>query len=204
MHGKQSGVEERPERASLSAPGSLPPCKALQQFFSRLAQMHEAPYLLLLGEICGSNVNFLGERGFRVCLEKDVRPRTDGIFGGALLWDTLSLMPKALARTRASVLHGILAPGAPVLAFFGPQTEPTPCTRSRFRILSDTVVVQEKVRGRSATAHPYQNREIVQLFDRFEMETLQLHRSGRRDALFYKGRGRPGGDPEVPPAPAPH
>lgn len=186
MLGRRDDAEGGAGTASLSAAEPQPPCKALQQFFGRVGQVQASPYVLMVGEVCGSNITWLGERGYRIHLERDVRERPDGTFAGALLWDTLSMMPKALARKRADVLHRMLAPGAPVLAFFGPQTQATPTARTRFRILSESLVIAERVAGKAATAHPYQNRDIVQVFHLFEMETLQLHRNGRRDALFYK------------------
>lgn len=151
-----------------------------------MAQVQPSPYVLMLGELCGDNVSFLGERGFRVCLESDVTARPAGTFAGALLWDSLSLMPLAESRKRVELLFRSLVPGGALLAFFDTPGPAAHRARVRYRMHSRNQVTSEFIHGRSAVAHPYQNGDIVRLFEFFDVETLQMRRDGRRDVLLYK------------------
>lgn len=189
--------KERPDApAADSAAGASLACEALVQFFKRVKQVQASPYILMLGELCGTNVSFLGERGFRVCMESDIRQKPQGAYAGALLWDSLSLMPRDESQRRAELLHALMADGGAVLAIFDhPATGPCAAPRRRYRIISEGLVTAEKVEDRSAIVHPYQNGDIVRLFEKFQLEMLQIRRNGRRDALLFKrwgDRGSPG------------
>jgi hypothetical protein len=140
----------------------------------------------MLGELCGANVTFLGERGFRVTVHSDVRP--GAAYAGALVWDALSLMPPAEARRRTAALHDVLEAGGAVLAFFGPASPAGAVPRTRFRILSETHVRPEAVPGRTGLPHAYPNREILRIFERFDLDLLHTHRNGHREVLFFKSR----------------
>jgi hypothetical protein len=165
------------------------PCALLSRFLRRVSKVQPEPHLLMLGELCGSNVTFLGERGFRVCVERDVEPRTDFSYAGALVWDALSLMPPIEARRRTALIYATLSAGGAVLAFFGSTARaPGVSPRLRYRILSDALVRPESIVGRLEKHHPYQNREIIALFDRFDLEVLHTHKDGQREVLFTKGK----------------
>ena len=164
------------------------PCALLPRFLRRVVQIQPAPHVLVLGELCGANVSFLGERGLRVSIGSDVESRPGGSYAGALVWDTFSLMPPNEARPRALLLHDLLASGGAVLAFFGPPASARSCPRTRYRIVTDDLIQPESVEGRTAVAHPYQNREIIRLFDRFDLDLLHTHRDGQREVLFFKGK----------------
>jgi hypothetical protein len=183
---KGSPREVQGRIASSSESGSSRPCEALEQFFRRVDQVQTPRHILMLGELCGANVSFLGERGFRVCMEPDVRRKPEGTYAGALVWDTLSLIPPDEARQRTALLHDALAAGGAVLAFFDAPSAAGSCPSIRYRIVSENLVCPEKVRGRMRIAHPYHNRDIVRIFDRFDQVLLQMRRNGQRDALFFK------------------
>ncbi len=181
-----SSADVRGRSAASSETDDSTPCEALERFFRRVDRIQTSRHILMLGEMCGANVSFLGERGFRVRMEPELRCKPEGTFAGALLWDALSLVPPDEARRRVALLHEALAAGGAVLAIFDAPSAAgsSPCIR--YRIVSESVVRPEKVRGRMRMAYPYQNRDIERAFRRFEPALLQLRRDGRRDALFFK------------------
>ncbi|HXI02475.1 MAG TPA: hypothetical protein VNI57_04795 [Candidatus Saccharimonadales bacterium] len=186
MFWKAKSIVTRMEPAvSAGSPESIP-SKSLQRLIGRALQLQSSPRLLMLGELCGQNIAYLGERGFRVSVEKDIKAGMEDLFAAAILWDALWMMPPEVARRRTQRLFDMLEPGAPVLAFFGAPAPPAPCPRSRYRILSDSTIRREAVEGRFGRAYPFQNRDILQIFERFENDHLQTKRDGRREALFFK------------------
>ncbi len=204
--------KEAGRRATAGAAGTPPgvvSCPLLRPFLGRIARVQPAPSLLLFGEMCGANVSYLGERGFRVSvigtLQPAPRPAAAGDpsagpaplaggYAGALVWDALSFVKPAEARGWVSMIAEALDPGGAVLVFFTPASTTVSCPRMRYRIVSDEMVIPERVDGDGVLPQPYQNREIIRLFDRFDLDLLHTHKNGQREALFFKGR---------PPSPGP-
>lgn len=182
-------VKEAPAvpAAQPQAPTVLP-CSALKQVLERARQIQPEPHILMLGELCGSNVTFLGERGFRVCIETQIGETSRDTFAGALLWDAFTLMPFAEAARRAKHLSAAIAPGGAVLAIFGSPQAAGPRPRTRYRIVSEGSIRVETVEGLRAISHPYQNRDITRLFEGFEIQNLNTRRNGQREALLFKPR----------------
>jgi len=178
-----------PASAAVKPPSpTVLPCSALKLVLDRARQVQREPHILMLGELCGSNVNFLGERGYRVCVETDIRPKPEGTFGGALIWDAFALMPIAEARRRAVILRGAIAEGGAVLAIFGSTQVAASRVRTRYRILSEGSIRIETVEGLRAVPHAYQNRDIIRLFEGFDLQNLNTRRNGQREALLFKGK----------------
>jgi len=178
-------------QATPASPPPVPealPCAGLMRLLQRARQVQPEPSILMLGELCGGNVTYLGERGFRVCIETDVRAAPEVAWAGALVWDAFSLMPQLEARRRATLLHaGLMAGGAVLAVFAAPNAAPTRA-RARYRILSESLIRVEGLEGRRAVVHPYQNRDIIRLFEGFDLENLHTRRDGQREALFFKER----------------
>ncbi|MBI3448136.1 MAG: hypothetical protein HY049_04355 [Acidobacteria bacterium] len=170
------------------APPPAVACPLLRPFLKRVEKLQPSPSLLLFGEMCGANVSFLGARGLRVSVEgSPVEPRAyDASFSGAILWDHLSRVRPEQAASWIARLVEALVPGGAVLAFFPPVNALGLATRSRYRIASDELVTREPVGERGPVAGSYQNREIIRLFGAFNLELLHTHRSGDREALFFK------------------
>ena len=188
MFWKGSRREVLAEPISDPADAASQPCALLSRFFHRIVQVQPSPHILMLGELCGANVSFLGKHGFRVCVEADVVPGPAGTYAGALVWDALSLMPPIEARRRTLLLHDVLASGGAVLAFFRSAASAASCPRTRYRILSENLLSPESVQGRAGVVHPYQNREIIRLFDPLDLDLLHTHRDGQREVMFIKRR----------------
>ena len=152
--------------------------------------MGSSPRVLLFGEMCGANVSFLGEKGFRISVEgSPAAPRIyEPAYAGALLWDFLGAMRSdAASRWVARISEGLL-PGGAALAFFAPAGSKSPSPRKRYRIRSDDQICTEILEGRTSPAESYQNRDIIRLFTGFDLELLHTHRDGQREALFFKAR----------------
>jgi hypothetical protein len=172
--------------AKLAAPAVS--CPLLGPFLRRALKLTAAPRVLLYGELCGANVTFLGEKGFGIRVEGSpvTPPIYEQGFTGALLWDFLSAMSsEAAARWVARIREGLL-PGGAVLAFFPAAGAPAHAPRKRYRIHTEDQICAEILAGRTIPARPYQNRDIIRLFDGFNLENLHTHRDGQREALFFK------------------
>jgi hypothetical protein len=184
----RKGIHEETENAA-GIENSMPsdvPCEALSRLLRRAVKVQPSPRILMLGELCGENVNFLGERGFRVTVQTDVRHNLQGPYAGALIWDGLWRMPMIQARQRTRLLYDLLSPGAAVLTLFGAPGTDRAQGRTRYRILSESLIRSESVKGSVALAHSYQNLDIIQMFKRFDLEKLHTRRDGQREALFFK------------------
>jgi len=171
-------------------------CPLLRPFLRRVEKLHAAPRVLLVGEMCGSNVSFLGERGFQIAVEgSPASPANyEEVHAGALLWDHLALMKTAAAAQWIARIAQGLIPGGAVLALFPPASEGVPCPRTRFRIVSEELICREVLQERTDKAQVYQNRDIIRLFAGLDLDLLHTHRSGHREVLFFKGKPS-GADP---------
>ena len=114
--------------------------KALRKFLASLTA-REAPVLLDLGPVVGSNVNFFGEQlGCKIFVEdifanldqhirdqkleelpaflKKRLPQADGTVDGILCWDLFDYLDRASAQELATQLIRVLRPGGTLLGFF--------------------------------------------------------------------------------------
>jgi len=103
-------------------------------------------------------------------------------------------MPFAEANRRARLLRTAIAPGGAVLAIFSPPQAAGPRDRFRYRIVAEGSIRVEKVEGRRAISHAYQNRDIIRLFEGFELQNLNTRRNGQREALLFKAREEGAGE----------
>jgi hypothetical protein len=189
MFWKESAREARQGRAApLAAPEPFA-CTGLARFLRRVARVESPPHLLMLGELCGENVSFLGERGFRVSVATDVPSGEGASYAGALLWDALASMHPVEARRRTAILKEAIVPGGAVLAFFGPVGAAAARSRTRYRIVDEERVFPEPVQGRAGLTQPYENREILGLFAGFDLDHLHTRRNGQREFLFFRTEG---------------
>jgi cyclopropane fatty-acyl-phospholipid synthase-like methyltransferase len=135
----------RPDPEPVAAPGWVVDdptfaTKALRKFLASLTS-REAPVLLDLGPVVGSNVNFFGEQlGCKIFVEDifanlddHVRrgkleefpaflgkrfPQADSTVDGILCWDLFDAMDRASAQELAAQLTRVLRPGGTLLGFF--------------------------------------------------------------------------------------
>ncbi len=187
----------------------------LGDFLSRLAGIDPHPAVLDLGVLCGDNIAFLGARGCRISIEtlpdaapspvstdkqgggggeaKPASPRSPlchppETFSGVLAWDAIARMHSDEAVPFVETLRRLLLPGGVLLAYFpGPPGDSIPSKR-RYRINSEDQLTVELSERLPYKPRPYQNREIYNIFSRFDIVRLSHLKTGTREVLLAKSR----------------
>jgi hypothetical protein len=181
--------------------------KALRKFLTTLTS-HDAPVLLDLGPVVGSNVSFFGEQlGCKIFVEdifadldRHVRdgklesmpdflkkrfPQESGMVDGILCWDVIDYLDKASAQELAKELTRLLRPDGALLGFFG--SVPKPDVRYTKYIIVDEVNLKyrtyQAARGRQAVLL---NRDIIRLFAGLRVSDSFLLQNNLREILFRK------------------
>lgn len=193
--------------------------KALRKFLQSLTG-REAPVLVDLGPVVGSNVSFFGERlGCKIFVEDvfaeierveatggsealgDVLAkrcgRPDGSVDGILCWDVFDYLDRPTAQQLAKGLVRMLAPGGAVLAFFATIANPDP-VYTRFVVLDD-----ERLEPRLYPAsHPrrqvWANRDINRLFEGLVVADSFLLLTKTREMMFRQPASPPTAAPKAP------
>jgi hypothetical protein len=183
------------------------PTKALRKFLATLAA-REAPVLLDLGPVIGSNVTFFGETlGCKVFIEDlyaDVErhlkagsaadlpaffrkrlAHTDRSIDGVLAWDLIDYLELPAAQALAVELVRLMRADAALLAFFATST------RADQLYTKYVVVDEETLRHRSHPAsrprqRVLQNRDIIRLFEGLRVSDSFLLQTNLREILFRK------------------
>lgn len=183
--------------------------KALRKFLGRLSQ-HEAPSLLDLAPVVGSNLNFFGDHlGCKIAIEDvygdierhvrdgklDALPaffseqrfarHADASVDGILCWDLMDYLDKASAQALADQLTRVLRPEGVLLAFFG-TAAPRDTHYTRFIVVDDVQLRYRPYpasRGRQAILA---NRDIIRLFANLRVLDSFLLQNHLREILFHK------------------
>ncbi len=195
------------EPGTVDAPDQILPTKALKKFLASL-RSHQAPVLLDLGPVVGSNVAFFGEQlGCKIFIEDlfadldrhirqgalDALPeffarrfrQSDATFDGILCWDLIDYLDRPAAQALATELTRLLKPDGALLAFFSSVGNHDP------RYTKFVVVDDEKLAHRPyAAARPRQrvllNRDIIRLFESLRVSDSFLLKTNMREILFRK------------------
>ncbi len=183
------------------------PTKALRKLLSSLTS-REAPVLLDLGPVIGSNLSFFGEQlGCKIFyediyaeLDRYVKAGTldelpgylgrrftqaDASVDGILCWDLLEYLDKASAQVLADQLTRILRPEGSLLAFFS-TIQPRDLTYTKFIIADESNLkyrTYPAARGRQAVLA---NRDIIRLFAGLRVSDSFLMKNNVREILFRK------------------
>jgi SAM-dependent methyltransferase len=223
LWGSRKGEEEtvRAERpaqskavATASAGDRALSTKAFGKFLSALSH-REAPVLLDLGPVVGSNINFFGERlGCKFFVEdvydnveKLVRakkttdelvaffdsrfPQPDASFDGILCWDILDYLDKRAAQALARQMTRLLKPGGALLSFFGTVAQPG-SEYTRFLVVDDQTLKHRAypaVRGRQQV---FVNRDINLMFEGLTVAESYLLMTKTREIVFRKPEKKTG------------
>ena len=181
--------------------------KALRKFLCTVSAK-EAPILLDLAPVVGSNLNFFGDHlGCKVLVEDlyaeverhareqrlgDLPAFLSTRFGQAdasvdavICWDVLDYLDRAAAQAVADQLTRVLKPDGALLAFFGTVT-PRDAHYTRYIIVDDVSLKHRAYpasRGRQATLA---NRDIIRLFERLRVSDSFLLQNNLREILFRK------------------
>ena len=208
------GWARRQDQAADGGRAAGPPVgtKVLTKLIGALAT-REAPVVLDLGPVVGSNVSYLGEQlGCRLRVEdlfsdidrltREQRFETMAEFleqrfsyepesvDAVLCWDVLDYLEKPAATVLASKVVEWIKPGGVALCFFNMVTSPTP-VYTRY-VITDTERLQYRT---SPAAHPrrtvYQNRDIDRLFAGLYVSDSFLLQHKVREVLLRKKAAPP-------------
>lgn len=192
--------------AALADAGQMFPTKALRKFLGTLTS-RESPVLMDLGPVVGSNVTFFGERlGCKIILEDlfgdlDRYPRNadkpfseylktrlkheDGSVDGILCWNFFDFLDLPSAQALALALTKLLRPDGTLLAFF--TTVAAADTRfSKYVIVDEDSVKQRPYSTGGRKQTPFQNRDIIRMFDGLKVSESFLLKTNVREFLFRK------------------
>jgi SAM-dependent methyltransferase len=187
--------------------------KAFGKFLGALSHA-EAPVLLDLGPIVGTNVNFLGERlGCKIFVEdvyanleaqlrgggdagelseyfKTRFPQPDESFDGILCWDVLDYLDKASAQVVAGQMTRLLKPGGALLAFFA--TVPTTSAEyTRYLVVDDTTLNHRAYPATRGRQQVFVNRDINRMFEGLTVSESFLLLTKMREMVFRKPERKP-------------
>lgn len=196
-----------------AAPGLVHPTLALRFLLRRLRRL-DRPQVLDLGMADGANLEFFTQQGCRVSVEDlatglplqaERRPRIrvrrpraavspscllagrrpgPEAFDAVLCWDLLDLLSADEAAGLVREIRDRLRPRGMVWAFFDSSEQRSATCLRHFRILGE-----ESLEHRLRTDHPaarfaHQNRDIIRMFDGFEVLGSTFLRVGMREMLF--------------------
>jgi len=199
-------VEQPPATQGSDAPAQ--PTKALKKFLATFAA-HDAPVLLDLGPVIGSNLTFFGETlGCKVFiedlyadLEQHVRAGTTaelpaffarrltqptGSIDGILAWDLIDYLDAAAAQALAAQLSRVLRVNGALLGFFSTAPPRGELHYTKFVIADDHALRHRQYAASRGRQRVLQNRDIIRLFDTLRVSDSFLLQTNLREILFRK------------------
>lgn len=168
----------------------------------------QAPVLMDLGPVVGSNIAFFGEQlackifveDLFAVVEAQARAgtpeavgealvgrlnRTDGSVDGILCWDLFDYLDKNSAKLVAARLVTLLKPGGYLYAFFGSLAGDV-SHYSRFIVESPTTMRLKPTPATRTTRRIYVVRDIDRMFEGLSVTESVLLKSRSRETLFKK------------------
>ena len=207
--GKRPGQPDTP--GELPAPrGDEPvvPSKAFPKFLAAISHQPDAPALIDVGPVIGSNVAFFGERlGCKLFIEdlfadydRHARAGTldqlpaaiqsrfrhaDASVDGVLCWDFFDFLAKPAAQALARQIVRMLRPGGAVMGFFGTSAaDRAPFTK--YEITDETSLRHRHHPGAGGPKHVLLNRDIIKMFDGLIVSDSFLLKSNTREILLRR------------------
>jgi len=182
------------------------PTKAFRKFLNSLTSV-EAPVLLDLGPVVGSNVTFFGERlGCKILIEDlfadfDRHARGGSVpfaeflqtrlkgepasLSGVLCWNFFDYLDPASAQVLGRALTKLLRPEGALLGFF--TTVAAPDARFAKYVIADEDHLRQKAYGEGGKRQAVlANRDIIRLFDGLKVAESFLLKTNVREFLFRK------------------
>jgi hypothetical protein len=195
--------------------------KAFGKFLSALAH-REAPVLLDLGPVVGTNINFFGERlGCKFVVEdvyanvekfaKENRaselaaflagrfPQPEGSFDGILCWDIFDYLDKHSGPVLAREMTRLLKPGGALLGFFATVAVPEP-EYTRFLVVDDKTFKHRPYPAARGRQQVLVNRDINRMFEGLTVWESFLLMTKTREIVFRKPERKPASAPDPTPA----
>ena len=205
--GKRSDVPSRSGDAPAPREEPVVASKAFPKFVATLSQK-EAPVLLDLGPVIGSNVGFCGERlGCKLFIEDVIADvdrqlrgtvpgplaasmatrfsHPDASIDGILCWDLFDFLDKPTAIALAGQIVRMLRPGGAVMGFFcSTGVERSPFTK--FEIVDEHNLRHRYHPGIGGKKVSLPNRDIIKMFDGLVVSDSFLLKSNTREMLLRK------------------
>jgi hypothetical protein len=192
----------------LQAEAPAYPTKALRKFLATLSA-REAPVLLDLGPVIGSNVTFFGESlGCKVFiedlyadLERHARADTLGELpafierrlsqpsdsvDGILAWDVFDYLDAPSAQALANELVRLLRVDGALLGFFSTAQPKAVPHYTKFIVADENTLRHREYPASRGRQRVLQNRDIVKLFERLRVSDSFLLQTNLREMLFRK------------------
>src|SRR5262245_29227548 len=181
--------------------------KALRKFLASLTS-HDAPVLLDLGPVVGSNVSFFGEElGCKIFVEdifadldRHIREEklealpaflktrfkeASGTVHGILCWDIIDYLDRASAQALADQLTRILRPEGALLAFFG-TAQPRDLRYTKYIVVDHSNLKHRQYPAARGRQSALLNRDIIRLFSTLRVSDSFLLQNNLREILFRK------------------
>jgi predicted SAM-dependent methyltransferase len=210
--GKRPGQPDTPTEAAAPPRGDDPVVgsKAFPKLLSAVSQQPDAPLLIDLGPVMGTNVGFFGERlGCKLFIEDlfadydrharagtlDALPdaistrfrHQDASVDGVLCWDFFDFLAKPAAQSLAQQIVRMLRPGGAVMGFF--CTVPSERAGfTKFEVVDDTSLRHRPHPGVGGPKHVLANRDIIKMFDGLIVADSFLLKSNTREILLRRRR----------------
>jgi hypothetical protein len=193
--------------ASEAASAAATASKVLPKVLASLSHV-DAPVIMDLGPVVGSNISFFGEElACRIFVEdlfavvetharagtRDTLgdalaarlTREPGSIDGILCWDLFDYLDKHSAPKLAAVLVSLLKPGGVLYAFFG--SKPETLTRyNRFVVEARDRMVLRPTAATSTPRNVLVTRDINRMFEGLVVSESVLLKSNARETLFRK------------------
>ncbi len=183
------------------------PTKAFRKFLSVL-KSQDAPVLIDLGPVVGSNVTYFGEElGCKIFVEdlyaELERFARDGKLGefpkhlegrlsqpdasvdGILCWDLLDYLERPAARAVGQQVSRMLRPGGAALSFFATLDTPT-LQYTKYLVVDDVSLRHRSYPATRGRQPVMLNREIIKMFDGLVVSDSFLLKMNTREILFQK------------------
>ena len=181
--------------------------KAFPKFVTILSQ-RDAPVLLDLGPVIGSNVGFCGERlGCKLFIEDlvaDIDRQLRGVPGtdlagsmptrfshqdasidGILCWDLFDFLDKASTQALAAQIVRMLKPGGAVMGFFC-STAVERAAFTKFEIVDEHSLRHRYHPGVGGRKQSIPNRDIIRMFEGLVVSDSFLLKNNTREMLLRK------------------
>lgn len=188
--------------------------KVLRKFLTCLTS-RDAPVVLDLGPVVGSNVSFFGEQlGCKIFVEDifgdldrhvrggslDALPgflkarftEESGTVDGILCWDIFDYLDRPAAHALADQLTRMLRPEGALLGLFG-TAPPRDSRYTKYIIVDETTLKYKSYPAARGRQSALQNRDIIRLFSTLRVSDSFLLQNNLREILFRRPawEGRP-------------
>jgi hypothetical protein len=178
-------LEERPGLAILDLAGANQDTVSFVTGHGH--RLYSDDFLLQL-DACFGNGDFFENQTDPHAVEKFLESALDfppDSFDGALVWDVLEYLTPALLATVVERLHGVLRPGASLLAVFHAEERSRTIAPYSYRI-HDRRTLMMAPRGPRRPAQFFNNRGLEKLFQEFHSVKFFLTRDHLREVLVKR------------------